>query len=498
VRRHPGTPAERVPLVATLLAHAGEYGVVTAVSRASGVCRQTLYRWRDRAHAALVAAFAPPAPAAAPAAPPLARAILTLLVEAHASSRGIQACLAELLGRRVRLATVVAVVRAAGARAQALLAAAVPPVPVPLALDEAFGARPRDGYLSAVDARTGAVWAAAGPTTPEAATWTAVLEGLAGRGLRWPVTVHDGGKAAAGGAAAAAAAPRQRDLWHVLHRCAQAQARLERLVVAAEAGWERAERYEAAVAAGGRPRHRPPAVPAGAQAARVDALAAAAAGTAYLTGEVRRLLGVVVVEGGRLLDAAARRAELAAALALLAELAAPAPPAAQAELTKLHAHLADALDGLLVFAAALDPVQRDMAAAVLGAAGVALAAWAWERRAVLGDGDALLAQLPAAWRPAARVLLAAWAGAVRASSAVEGWHAVLRPHLAVHRTLSPGLLAVLAVRHNHRVAPRGAHAGQSPLQRSGLAEADPDWLGLLTAPPAAAEPPDDAEEGLAA
>jgi hypothetical protein len=81
------------------------------------------------------------------------------------------------------------------------------------------------------------------------------------------------------------------------------------------------------------------------------------------------------------------------------------------------------------------------------------------------------------------MLLATWDGAARASSAVETWHSIVRPHLAVHRTLAPGLLAVLAVWHNHRVFRRGAHAGSSPLQLSGMPEAPTDWLVALGYPP---------------
>jgi hypothetical protein len=73
---------------------------------------------------------------------------------------------------------------------------------------------------------------------------------------------------------------------------------------------------------------------------------------------------------------------------------------------------------------------------------------------------------------------------VRASSVVENWHSVLRPFLAAHRRLSAGLLALLAVWHNHRVAPRGLHEGQSPIQRSGLQEKATDWLVVLGYPPA--------------
>ncbi len=72
---------------------------------------------------------------------------------------------------------------------------------------------------------------------------------------------------------------------------------------------------------------------------------------------------------------------------------------------------------------------------------------------------------------------------MRASSAVENWHSIVRPHLAVHRSLSAGMLALLAVRHNHRVAPRGLHEGLSPLQRGGVAVQADDWLVALGYPP---------------
>ncbi|MBX0331467.1 hypothetical protein K2Z83_27830, partial [Oscillochloris sp. ZM17-4] len=77
----------------------------------------------------------------------------------------------------------------------------------------------------------------------------------------------------------------------------------------------------------------------------------------------------------------------------------------------------------------------------------------------------------------------------RASSAVENWHSILRPHLAVHRTLSAGLLALLAVWHNHRVFTRGVHQGRSPLQLSGMADAPTDWLVALGYGPAASAAP---------
>jgi hypothetical protein len=168
---------------------------------------------------------------------------------------------------------------------------------------------------------------------------------------------------------------------------------------------------------------------------------------------------------------------------LLDDLATTAPSAQQTELLRLHRHITLALPGLLAFAPPLDRVQQD-AAVVLGAAGVALVAWAWQRRAILGPRrDDLVAQFPPAWQPAARVLMATWETTVRASSAVENWHSILRPHLAVHRVLAPGLLALLAVWHNHRAFARGPHAGLSPLHLSGMTDAPIDWLVALGYPP---------------
>jgi hypothetical protein len=75
--------------------------------------------------------------------------------------------------------------------------------------------------------------------------------------------------------------------------------------------------------------------------------------------------------------------------------------------------------------------------------------------------------------------MAAGDAAVGESLAVENWHSILRPYVAGHRQLSAGLLALLALWHKHRLAPRGLHRGQSPLMRTGLADANSDWLAVL-------------------
>ena len=48
--------------------------------------------------------------------------------------------------------------------------------------------------------------------------------------------------------------------------------------------------------------------------------------------------------------------------------------------------------------------------------------------------------------------------------------------------LSTGMLALLAVWHNHRVFTRGIHKGKSPLHLSGMTDAPTDWLVALGLP----------------
>ncbi len=188
------------------------------------------------------------------------------------------------------------------------------------------------------------------------------------------------------------------------------------------------------------------------------------------------------------MPSAVRQGELEALLALLDELSQVAPASMQHELARLVTLLGAALPQLVLFAPQLDALQ-EAASGQLGAWALHLVGWAWQRRAVLGPSrQKLLEGLPPDWRPLAEPLLAAWDGAVRASSAVENWHSVLRPYLAVHRSLSSGMVARLSVWHNHQIAPRGLHQGHSPLSRSGMTDVASDWLVTLGYPPHGAAP----------
>ncbi len=488
-QRHGSTAKQRVAWVSQLLGGGGTYGLVTLLSREAEVSRQTLYTWAEIGLAALEQAFGPRA-AERTITPELERQVLSLLVETHGSVRGIQASRWQVARRRVSQGTISAIVQEAQRRAQQWQASHAPPSSRPLALDELDGNDRRGAYLHIVDTASHAVWAAAGPVPVDPESWTLVLWLAQERGLRWHTTIGDGGAAIE--AAVRAVDPtgqHRRDVWHVRHGCTQVQGRLDRRVAQVEAQAVTVQRQATRVAAGRRPLGRNPQTDLVAHAAVCAQARATAAALRFLTTTLHHLLEVVVLTPTGLLDAAGREGELTTLLVLLDELAASAPTAQQAELARLHRHITLALPGLLACAPPLDRVQQD-ADAILGADGVALVAWAWQRRAILGPcRDDLVAQFPPAWQPAARVLIETWETAVRASSAVENWHSILRPHLAVHRTLSPGLLALLVGWHNHRAFARGPHAGLSPLHLSGMTDAPADWLVALGYPPLDAPTP---------
>ena len=456
---------------------------VPQLSRQLGVSRQTLYTWTELGSQALQQAFRP-VPAALTRTPALERQVLTLLVEGHASIRGIQACLRVTTGQHVSVGTISTVIADAEQRALAWMATHAPPTSRALALDEIYGRRRRGAYLNVVDLDSWAVWAAEGPLPVDVETWTLVLWEAQARGLRWHATVSDGAPAMQ--QACASVDPQGqhgRDVWHLLQTWSQIQGRVDRVVHTLEDQAAAGQRYATKVAAGERPRGRQPLALDPTHAEQMRTARATAQALRYLTGELQALLEVVVLRPTGVLDAATRQSELAVLVALLAEVRDGAAPGQQAHLRGLHTTLTRALPSALAFVAGVEQVQQDVGG-VMGAPGLALVAWAWQRRGILGPStEAVVAGLPLAWHQAARVLLATWDGAARASSAVEGWHSIVRPHLAVHRTLSAGLLAVLAVWHNHRVFPRGAHADLSPLQLSGMAEAPSDWLVALGYPP---------------
>jgi len=489
VHAHLSTPEQRAQWTTIMLAHQGEYGLVTRLSREAGVSRPTLYAWRAQAALALRQTFSAPDRSPVTSLPTLglARQVLTLLVHAHATQRGVQTCLRQLLQQGHSLPTITAIIQAAQQQALTWMTSHAPATPRALALDELYANNRTGAYLHVVAVQSGAVWAAEGPLPADEESWTLVLWSLQDRGLVWDRLVGDHGAALHAGAQAVTPdVPFQRDIWHELDRCARVQARLDRVVTRLRARTPAVERQAARVAAGTPARGHHTQTDLQLHQRNLGDAQRSADDVRFLTHELRRLWEVVVIEACGVLDAEQRQRELQCAMDLLAEVAATAPVAQQHEISALHKTLEAALPAVLTFVAQVAQVQADLQP-LLAAEQQALLGWAWLRRKTLDwDRATLLAAVPEDWRAAGRILLLSWDDAVRVSSAVERWHSILRPHVAVHRTLTSGMLALLAVWHNHRVFSRGINKGKSPLHLSGMLDAPSDWLVALGYPPAGA------------
>ncbi len=162
-----------------------------------------------------------------------------------------------------------------------------------------------------VDVHSGAVWASTSPVAVDAESWTLLLWQLQEQGIQWQSTVSDGGRAI--GEAVSTVTPErahQRDVWHVLHLCQQIQARLDLLVKRLEQQGPVVARQAARLAAGKGLRGRCPKSDVGAHAAELAQARYVADGLSYLSGELHRLLEVVVLTAQGIMPSAVRQEEL--------------------------------------------------------------------------------------------------------------------------------------------------------------------------------------------
>jgi hypothetical protein len=465
-----------------MIAQEGTYGFVSELSREHDISRQSLYKLRMVGKRGMESVFSPKEQPSREQVR-ITRAVLTLLVEGHASREGIQKCLEELMGVHLSLGAISAIIHQAGQAAQEQLKRCLPAGKRALALDEQYGNERGKGYLNIVDVRSWVVVASIPPVAVDAESWTLLLWDLQEQGVQWDALVSDGGKAIQ--SALESVTPEsihQRDVWHVLHECQKVQGRIDRALNLLQEQTPKVERNAKRIAAGQKPRGRNPKTDPIAHGHDVQRMQYIASSLKYLTCQLQRLLGVVVLKDQSILDSRERQEELDTLLELFFELCKETPQSVKKEIEGLLRHVQGALAGLTGFCPALDSVQ-EQAALQLGEQACHLIGWAWLHRAILGpQAKQLAADFPPAWQPTVLTLLSAWDQAARASSAVENWHSILRPHLAVHRALTASLLAILAVWHNHRVAPRGLHKGQSPLMRAGLTKAPTDWLVALGYP----------------
>ncbi|HEY1351295.1 MAG TPA: hypothetical protein VGF67_16865 [Ktedonobacteraceae bacterium] len=455
------------------------HGLVSRLGRTHQVSRQTWYRWTALGRQGLEEALGKPPVSVTPGSP-LPILVLSLLIETHARYRGMQASLRSLHGINLSLGKIAGIIKEAGQRAQDWLEQQPSVTPRTLALDEQDSSQRGKASLNVIDVHSGHVWASIPPVEVDGERGTLVWWSVQEQGISQVGTVSDGGRAIPQASSQVQGeASYQRNGWHLFHLAAQVQGWLDRALEAEPERLEVIGRQAEHETEGKRRRGRRPKATLSEQKALLIQLTAVTEGVRSLCQELHTVLELVVSHTKLVLSSPQRQGEIEALLGLLDELAPLALPVLQGHSEKLAKQIRLALPQTLRFARRLDAIQ-EQAVQALGPEAVALLAWAWQRRAVLGPTSKHLLQgVRPTWQPVASELLATWDQAVRARSAVEHWHRMVRPHVAVHRTLSVGFLSLLAVWHHHRMAPRGFHAGLSPFQRTGTTPSHSPWLTAL-------------------
>ena len=472
------TTEVRMELGMLCLLKSGEYGLVQDLARSLGVSWQFLYAVRDRARGALEAAFTPGSPGRPSRTTALSvdrrrreRAVLVLSQAGHASVRGIQDCLSEILEVEVSGGWVEGVLQEAARRAQAL--PQVPTGPLEVDADELFARG--EPVLAVVDQESGRVLALEPAPSRDETAWGCIFLDLEAAGIAIERVTADGATGLRAGVRAAGLSDPGLDHWHTLRDLgrierslnADADRKLKVWEKKARAVSEETDRVETGKRRVGRPRKEASDGPS-AETALPPAEAALerAEGATYVLDAVKDSLRLLDPETGRIHRPEATRSEIATALSLLGEIGGGADRAARI--------LTLRLDRLIAY-------QEEVERALVGPRGrldeaeVAFLAWAWRHPSALGLTDA--AQARAGDPDAARSVWQTLDRAKRGSGRVENLNSVLAFHRATHRGLPKPVLDVFQVYRNHRVFSRGKRSGHSPLELSGLPS--PHWLEVL-------------------
>src|SRR5712692_11656065 len=314
---HCSTAQQRSEWISQLLVPQPAHGLLSQLSRTHQIARQTLYRWKVKGAQALQAALEP-------SHGPVKRTIqvqeqvLTLLIEAHASYRDIQACLLKLCGMRLSLGSITAIVQEAGRRAQDWLSQQQADTPRAWALDEQYSSQRGKAYLNVVDVHSGQVWATLPPVEVDGESWTLVWWYLHEQGLLCELSVSDGGRAIHEALSQVQRLEsHQRDVWHLFHVASQVQGRLDRAVQTEQERLLTIQRQADALAHGRRRRGRRPKASLAEQEACLAQMSYVADGVRYLCQELHTLLEVVVPLPDGLLTSEHRQGEIVTVLDLL-------------------------------------------------------------------------------------------------------------------------------------------------------------------------------------
>ena len=493
------TTSQKIECAAAAVARQHEHGSKTALSETYEISRPTVYAVGATAQSVLRAHFEAPLLGGARVTvrvddAQLCRAVVALRVLAPNAIRPIEDLLPVLYpGVQVSYGTIQAMLVEAEARAGRLNAQA-PLVGIEAgALDEMFSQG--EPVLAGVDLDSGYLFGLSLSAQRDGAAWAGLLREGQRQGLGLSVVVKDAARGIAAGVGEVFPDAEQRDdCFHVLYEMNKVRRKLERRAYAA------IEREGEALGRLGKIRARDKTCRRKAKCAlskarrqcaeaigRFDAFEAA-------MGTVRGALECVDIDTGEL-----HRPEQVEAL--LAQAAGRIGSLGTGECTKLAKYLRNRAPGLVLAQRSVLP-RFEALGARWSMPAVRLGCLCWSlvralnshppharRRALsrhlLGAYGALQDRLG----PESASLLDGVEAVLhqrhRASSAIEGFNAALRPYLYVHKGVTQGFLDLFRAWFNLRTRRWGRHKGTSAHQSLTGQRVD-DWLTLLGYPPSPA------------
>ena len=486
---------DKVDLALASLATQGMYGTVTALAADFGVSRPTVYSARRQGLEALVGQFDAEVRRQRFGSilidrAQLERACVALRAMAPDSIRAIEGLIPILYpGVEVSYGWIQSILAEAEAKAATFNATVDLSGVRAGTLDEMFSQG--DPVLAGVCLDTGLLFALELCETRSAQDWQGVLEAGKSRGLDLEVVVKDAAKGIAAGVKAAFPNAEQRDdCFHAQYEMSKVLRRLEKkayAAISAEMAVEKAIEKMKASMTGDRKQRRSLDGKLSHARRRCERVLGLHDAFARLVDDVRDALEIVDIETAQLRTPEMMEQRLNSAAEAMQALDDP-------KCGKVGRYLANRAPGLVLYAreliAALDdlvPTHGDNAVRLACLIerlrhdlGTRWNRWRRheDRRHLLGAcamlkssaGDAALDTLTAV-----RALLVK---RHRASSAIEGFNAALRPHLYVHKGASQGFLNLFRAYYNLRKRRWGRHKGTSAHECLTGERVD-DWLTKL-------------------
>lgn len=496
LHRTPLTTSQKMQCAAMALAGQEAHGTISVLSREFGLSRPTLYEVRDTASEVLKEHFekeecAYRAVRVEVDEAQLARAVVALRVMAPNAIRPIEELLPILYpGVRVSYGKVQSILVQAEERAKALNTQADLSLIKHSALDEMFSQG--EPVLAGVDLASGYLFALQLRSGRAGEDWAEVLGQAQAQGLELSMVVKDAAKGIAAGVHAVFPEAEQRDdCFHVLYELNKVRRQLEQGAYAAIGREQETQEALGKIRAQDQKRrrgHKQKMARARRECqqaiARFDAFEAAMA-------QVREAMEYVDLRTGALRGGEEAQSLMTQAAQAIERIEAPG-------CRKLAGYVANRAPGLALATTALHTqllalantyplVAVGLACLIWRSVSACKSCWApWQRNQNLRLLAGAYAQLQSLLGPRTDTLLDTVKGLLdnryRASSAIEGFNAALRPYLYVHKGVTQNFLELFRAHYNLRTRRWGRHKGTSAHQcLTGTPVTD--WLSLLGFPP---------------